>query len=205
MIYTDDIIKKKSDRKRKRKKFFEIFFLIILIIIFIVACYLGYVNFIKKSKTDLFGYRHFIIATGSMEPNYKIGDLIIIKKFPEEEIKIGDVITYNEINGKEAISHRVTDIVQENGKKLYQTKGDNNNSPDKDLISYNQIQGKIVFKVNNVGNIITDLTKGIGSVIILLIVLISYIFASRKDERRVAREEARIRYNIPKYKEDETI
>ena len=206
MIYTDDIIKRKKNKERKLKKVIGVSFFIIFFIMILIAAYLGYLKFIKnESIGDLFGYKHFIIATGSMEPEYKIGDLIIIKKISREEIKVGDVITYNEINSKETISHRVIDIEKKEGEIYYQTKGDNNNAPDINLVKYNQIQGKIVYKIKNVGNIITDLSKGIGSIIILIIILVSYIRASRKDEKRVAREEARIRYNIPKYEKEETI
>ena len=140
-----------------------------------------------------------------MEPNYNIGDLIIVKKVKRDDIKINDVITYSTGNKKETISHRIIDAKEQNGEIFYQTKGDNNNSPDTELVQYNQIQGKIIYKISNFGVFIKELTTGIGAVIILLIAILSYIRTNKKEEKRIAREDARKRYNIPKYEKDETI
>ena len=75
----------------------------------------------------------------------------------------------------------------------------NNSSPDADLVSYNQVQGKIVFKISKLGAIISEFVTGIGMFVILAIIIISYICSSRKEEKRIAREDARRLYNKPKY------
>lgn len=206
MLYTKEIIEKKLNNKEKIKKLFKIIIAPFIILLILLISYIGYLKYIKKTNDiNLFGYRQYIVLTGSMEPNYNIGDLIIIKEKTQENIKVGDVINYITENGKDTITHRVIEITKENGQTMYKTKGDNNSSADSDLVAYNQIQGTIVFKIDKLGAIITKFLTGTGIFVILIIIIVSYIHSSRKEEKRIAREDARKLYNIPKYEKEDTI
>ena len=91
------------------------------------------------------------------------------------------------------------EIFEEEGKTLYRLKGDNNNSPDKDSVEYSQIQGGILFKIDKIGIIIAKLSSRIGMIIVIVLIGISYMHSSRSEEKRIAREDARKRFNVPKY------
>ena len=206
MIYTNDIIKKKNEKKLRIKKTIKFIYMPFVIAIILMILYMGYQKFFKKnSNASIFGFKQYMVLTGSMEPNYNIGDLIIVKEVKENEINVGDVITYSMGNGAETISHRIISITNTDGKVQYETKGDNNNSPDSDLVSYNQIQGRLVFKISKLGLIITQFTTGTGIAIILLVVILSYVHTSRKEEKRIAREDARRRFNKPRYSKEGNI
>ena len=205
MIYTDEMIKEKNKQKMKLAKAFRYLSIPIIVFVLIVSLYISYQKYIKKSSNiELFGFKLYTVLTGSMEPEYNIGDLIIEKKIEQKDIKVGDVITYS-LGNQNTVTHRVIKISQENGETLYQTQGDNNNSPDAELVKYSQVQGYIVFKIDKLGKIITEFVSGIGMVVLLIIITISYIHSSRSEEKRIAREDARRRYNIPKYKKEKTI
>ncbi|MTI48859.1 signal peptidase I [Sporosalibacterium faouarense] len=94
-----------------------------------------------------------VIATGSMEPLIKPGDVILVKKVKSmddiNDLKINDVIQFE--RGNILISHRVIEIIEDNEGKRYKTKGDNNSGPDQELVSPNDIRGKIVFVVPKIG------------------------------------------------------
>lgn len=89
------------------------------------------------------------VATASMYPKIKIGDVVIIKKCDPKEIKIGDVIEYQIEN--QAIIHRVVNKEIENNEISFTTKGDNNKSEDANLVKEKQIVGKVIFKVDYIG------------------------------------------------------
>lgn len=91
---------------------------------------------------QLFGYSCLKVITGSMEPEIKAGENIIIKKC--KEYKIGDIITYV-TNELEIVTHRIVSKEEE----LYYTKGDANNSQDYNPISISQIYGKVIFHFNS--------------------------------------------------------
>lgn len=204
MIYTNEMIKEKNKQKEKRHKIFKIISFPFIILIVFLVLYVGYMKFIKKENDiNIFGYRQYIVATGSMEPQYGVGDLIIIKEVPKEEIQIGDVINYISGNGIDTITHRVVDIIEKDGETYYKTKGDNNNEEDPELINFNQVQGVLIFKINNFGTIIAKMVTGTGVTILFAFIVLSYFRDERREEKRIAREYARKMYNIPKYEEND--
>ena len=203
MIYTNEIIKDKNNKKQKKQKVLAYIVNVFIAIVLIIIAYIGYQKYIKKSSNiEIFGFKFYTVLTGSMEPNYNVGDLVIGKKIEQNNIKVDDVITFS-VDSKNTMTHRVVEIVEENGEILYKTKGDNNNSPDPDLVKYSQIQGYAFFKIDKLGKLITEFVSGIGIVIVIAFVVISYLRSSRNEEKRIAREDARRRYNIPKYKKEE--
>ena len=205
MIYTDEIIKKKNAKKMRFKNFLKMLHIPIIALIVLLVIYMGYIKYVKHEKNiNLFGFRQYIVATGSMEPKYKVGDLVFIRKTPEGKIKIGDIINYISENGTDTITHRVTDIIKKDGQTYYQTKGDNNNSEDPELVKYRQVNGKLVFKISKLGTIITNLLTGTGIAILFVFILLSYLRDKNKEEKIIARENARKLYNVPKYEENES-
>lgn len=205
MYYTNEVIKKKMLKKKGLKKFFRILHIPIIAIIILLIIYMGYMKYVKHEKNiSILGFRQYIVATGSMEPKYNVGDLIIIKETPEEEIKIGDIINYISENGADTITHRVTDIIEKDGQTYYQTKGDNNNAEDPELVKYSQVKGILVFKISKLGTAITKLFTGTGIAILFAVIILSYIRDKNKEEKIIARENARKLYNVPKYEENDT-
>lgn len=94
-----------------------------------------------------------VIATGSMEPLIKPGDVILVKKAYElsdlENFQVGDILQF-ERDGI-LISHRIIEIIEKDGNKSFHTKGDNNSVPDHELIKPEQVRGVIVKVVPKVG------------------------------------------------------
>ncbi|MTV50003.1 signal peptidase I [Heliobacillus mobilis] len=90
-----------------------------------------------------------VILSGSMEPWIKKGDIVMVEKMNGAEAKLGDPIQYRYENI--FINHRVIEIQEKDGKKLYRTKGDANKSADPDLVSPEQIKGKIVMVIPKLG------------------------------------------------------
>lgn len=204
MIYTKEMIEKINLRKEKRKKIINIvsFPLLIIMIFFVLNMFFQrYVQ--SKKNIDFFGMQSFIVITGSMEPNINIGDFIISKKVSQNELKVGDVITFRLSDEQDTITHRIINIIDKDEKKLYQTKGDNNDTPDKELIDYEKIVGRVSFRIPKIGKYISYVFTGTGITVIILIMLLHYTFTNERKIRILAREEARKLYNIPKYKKKE--
>jgi len=96
---------------------------------------------------SLFGRSPLTVESGSMEPTFKKGDLIIAKEIDNiNELKEGDVISFwtNEIvDGEKVINtHRIVEVKDENGTKSFRTKGDNNKENDSYLVFQGDIIGK---------------------------------------------------------------
>lgn len=89
------------------------------------------------------------IASASMEPEFFIGDVAIIKKCNPNDVIVGDVIQY-QMDGYTVV-HRVIEKNQSKGQVTFITKGDNNNSPDAKPVSEDQLIGKAIFKIKYIG------------------------------------------------------
>lgn len=99
---------------------------------------------------DIFGLQFYQIESGSMEPSYHIGDIIISRKYDgERELEVGDVITFRTKKNM-IVTHRIVELSSdESGRALYQTKGDNpDNSIDIDMVSGDQILAVAIKKLS---------------------------------------------------------
>jgi signal peptidase len=92
------------------------------------------------------------ILTTSMEPKLPPGTLIVVKPKPLDDIRVGDVMTYQIQPGDPAvISHRVVAINHNsNGDRTFVTKGDNNSDRDPVVIE-EQVRGVLWYSVPYLG------------------------------------------------------
>ena len=81
---------------------------------------------IMTTKSDklfeIIGYRSYTVLSGSMEPKFYPGDIVITKHKNKTDIKVNDIVTYRNSDGV-IITHRIIEETPEG----YITKGDNNN------------------------------------------------------------------------------
>lgn len=92
------------------------------------------------------------VLTGSMEPTFNPGDLIVTMPIAKKEINRGDIITFQPKSGDPMlITHRVVSVgFALNGNKILVTKGDANDAPDDPIIT-DQVKGKLLYHVPYLG------------------------------------------------------
>lgn len=143
----------------------RLFKIIICIMLLVILFNLIYSKYILKNRfISLGGYRFLIVLTGSMEPEIKIGEFLIIKEC--SNYNIGEIITYEDNNY--LTTHR---IVKQNSQGII-TKGDSNNTNDL-LINENQILGKVIYHSEAIGFFIINYLKKMIIIIIITIILIN--------------------------------
>ena len=98
-----------------------------------------------------FHYHAIAIASGSMSPTIRRGDVVVIEKIDNkyDSIKVGDVIAYE--YSKVIIVHRVERIVKDRGEYFFYTKGDANKDSDNWVVEASSIEGKINAKIPFIG------------------------------------------------------
>lgn len=117
---------------------------------------------VSNNEKAFLGFRIFRVETGSMIPKYQIGDVILVKETDINKIKIGDDITYQGKSGSmkgKIVTHQVIEITEEDGKKIFQTKGIANTSKDP-IISGSQINGVVQCKMVLVTKIVSLMSNG---------------------------------------------
>lgn len=144
---------------------------------------------ITNNNLSLAGIRIYNVASGSMYPEYEIGDILITKKVPASEIKIGDNVTYLGNYGdikNLIITHKVQTIREEGDEVYYVTKGIANESYDPE-IKYSQIYGKVIYKTK----ILSYISKMSTNLIIYIIVISFGLFISVQIVKRIFEEKLR--------------
>ena len=181
MKYDIEEIQKRKEHHATIRKLVFIFFVIILYNI--VLLYMSYID--KFDTPSFYIYKAYVITTNSMEPELKKDDVVVIKKAKADNLKQGDIITFKQ-NG-ETITHRIVHIDDIEDGKLYITKGDNNNVQDEQGLRFDQIEGKLVIKIPQLGKMVASFKNGIIIVLVLLISAIIYL------NRITAKERSNIR------------
>ncbi|KON85989.1 signal peptidase [Sporosarcina globispora] len=126
------------------KKIFNILSKISGSIFLVIVCVLAFVvlsSRISGGEPTVLGYQVKAVLSGSMEPTFETGSIISIK-LSDSRTKYdkGEIITFRMED--KLITHRIIDVINENGQVSYKTKGDNNNGPDIWIVYPQDIVGK---------------------------------------------------------------
>lgn len=98
----------------------------------------------------MFPIKPLVIASNSMAPKIYKGDIVIIKDTDVKKVKEGDIIRYRMENYY--VVHRVVTIYEDNnGDRVFITKGDNNDDIDLYPVKESQFAGVIKFDIPYLG------------------------------------------------------
>lgn len=101
--------------------------------------------------TGALGFRMVVVEGISMEPTYERGDLAIVRENVDVALlRVDDVIVFDQ-EGR-PVAHRIVTIHDTPDGLLFTTKGDNAERQDPP-VREEQIEGKVVFRIPNVGHI----------------------------------------------------
>ncbi|MDD6070234.1 MAG: signal peptidase I [Clostridiales bacterium] len=128
------------------KRFFSILRDVAFVIFVLFIC--GMIFIMSTGKHfSVAGYQVLRVLTSSMEPAIAENTCIIIKEYPVDQLKVGDIITFTsddpQIQGYYN-THRIHDIVEENGETLFVTKGDATSAVDAYPVHKDQVAGIFV-------------------------------------------------------------
>jgi signal peptidase len=164
------------------KKAFTVLISLVLWLIILLAALYAFTTLATRDDskvTNLAGYTPMIVQTDSMSPTFDSGDLILIKTCDPASLEVGDIITFHTIiNNEYALNtHRIEEIISEDGTRSYVTKGDNNDISDTHIIADGDIVGKYIGRLPKVGRVMDVLSSSIGFlVIIVLPMLLFFIY-----------------------------
>lgn len=143
----------------------------------------------------LMGYDTYAVLSGSMEPYYHVGSVVLVdKKAEPEEIEVGDPITFQKTDSMLA-THRVVEIDAE--KREFVTKGDANDVIDIAPVSFDQMVGKAGISIPWIGyiSIYIKTKKGMMAaagvlIILIMLYLIPEILEPEPEKENVNKKEA---------------
>lgn len=143
------------------------------------------------------GYLPLIVLTDSMVPEIYSGDMIICHTIDAEDVKTGDVIAFFDPagNGTSIVTHRVIEIINEDGTLQFRTQGDNNNTEDKLPVPAKSLVGIYLTRIAGLGNVAMFMQSSTGlivCVVLPIILLVGYdmirrrLYEKKKDDDNAA-------------------
>ena len=170
---------------KKVLKIIGLIFVILLLLLLLLD-----IVIVVKSKTKpndvpgVFGYKPFIVMSGSMLTKIDIGDLVFVKEVDPNSLKVNDIIAFRDAKNT-VTTHRIINIIDSNGKLSFETKGDSNNIKDEKMVTPERIEGIYKFKISKLGKFILYIQEPSGFSVMILIILVvgafMFIFESRND------------------------
>ena len=153
---------------------------IFLTVLASLALLLGISGIDREKPGSVFGFRAFIVISGSMNPEFDAGSLIITKEMSSNALKERDIVTYMPLAGNIPLTHRIVTVVNDIYGTRFITRGDANNIDDPVPVPSESVLGKVVFFRNGLGKFIENLRTPAGlaataASILTLLFVIPYV------------------------------
>lgn len=192
---------KKIKENIQNNKVLSIILKIIKVLVYIFVCLLLLIIVVQRVTNNNFavgGFRVFTVISESMKGEYEIGDMLISKATPKEDINIGDNVTYHGEKGDMkglVVTHKVISKREENGITYFTTKGIANSIEDPE-IEYSQIYGKVIYKATILSFMIKLLNSNVVYYLVFILVgiivsyeVVSSIFEAKSEDDDDGKEE----------------
>lgn len=161
------------------KKIFNIFTTVLLVVLVIFVVFM-FICRVQGKSPSVFGYHIFRVSSDSMEPCLQVGEIILVKETPAEQIHKDDIVTYRgqqgALSGK-TITHRVIEEpVYIDGEYHLRTMGDKIGANVDPEIIEAQLEGKYICSIPFFDKVYTFFLSpaGLISVIALILILFGY-------------------------------
>jgi signal peptidase I len=129
-----------------------------------------------------------VVLSGSMQPTFHAGDVIVTVDTPVHSLQVNDIITFRSPdNPKSLMTHRIIKILYDTQVLTFQTKGDANEDPDQYVVSSEQVVGRMVLAIPYVGYVGQISHSFIGFLLLVLapgiVVICGEVFSIVKKEK----------------------
>ncbi|WP_297467889.1 signal peptidase I [Thermococcus sp.] len=97
-----------------------------------------------------------VVLSGSMEPYFNPGDMVLIEPVNVEDVQIGDVVAFHpawvKSGGRDTLyTHRVVGVVRNATGLYFLTRGDNNEENDPEPIPAQNVVGRVILVIPYLG------------------------------------------------------
>lgn len=160
----------------KAKKVFSRVMAVLSVVIFLFGLFV-FITVLNASAgkiPSVLGYSFLQVKTGSMEPEFPVGTIVVVKKVDVKELQVGDVISFYSTDksiSNEVVTHRIVGrTFSLQGYPTFTTKGDANRNEDSAPVSNIMVIGKVVYNIGTASGSVISVLKN-PNVIFFFIVL----------------------------------
>lgn len=124
--------------------------------------------FVVQAAPGLIGAEHsYVVLSNSMAPEINPGDSVIVGDVDPTAVREGDVVTYERTAGQPPVTHRVVEVVRDDGDLAFRTAGDNNEGVDPGTVPADALVGKVWFTIPLVGHVVQFANHPAGMAVLI--------------------------------------
>ncbi|WP_435102389.1 signal peptidase I [Halarchaeum sp. P4] len=131
--------------------------------------------FVITAAPQVIGAEHsYTVLSSSMSPTIDAGDIIVVNSVDPQTLSEGDVITFqppagHQLAGVDRVTHRIVDVVHQDGSLYFETKGDANEETDSALVPASNVVGVVWFHIPLIGYVTQFANTPLGMVALVVI------------------------------------
>jgi signal peptidase len=143
-----------------------------ILLAWVVVAFTG-VLLLTVAGSLLVGERAVVVLSGSMEPAFSAGDLLIERGVEPSEVEIGQIVTFRDPGADRSITHRVRRIEARGSRLVFTTKGDADNSVQRWSIAADGELGQPAWTIPEIGHVAMLAKTPLGLIAIVILPLLA--------------------------------
>jgi len=158
----------------------------LLFYVLLIATVLGFAFFGLQEPDapprELANHSVMTVLSRSMEPTIPLRSLVVARRIDPNLLEVDDVITYLRPNNT-TVTHRIIEVIenyQNTGDRGFRLRGDNNSTPDTDIVRAENVIGEIVFTSLFLGQTVVFIQHNIIFIIIFIVLGVALIYVIKK-------------------------
>jgi signal peptidase len=133
----------------------------------------------------LIGLRPLVIRSGSMEPTYRVGDVVLVATERAGDVRVGQVVTrFDAPQAADSLTHRVREVSRNGDTVRVVTRGDANDSSEVWSAPVDRPVGVVVASVPWIGLPLTEARSSVGGALVLGVLVLGVIGVLFRPRRR---------------------
>src|SRR5262245_19470104 len=116
----------------------------------------------------LLGWRLQAVESGSMEPLYPVGSLVVVQPIDPSDVRVGMPLAFVPDDERPLVTHRVVKVLDSSSGLSFRTQGDANAKVDPHPVPARAVRGQAVWAVPQLGRVITWLAWPRGFVLLVV-------------------------------------
>jgi signal peptidase len=144
------------------------------------------------------GAQHsYVVLSGSMEPTMSPGDVVLVERVDAAAVEPGGIIAFDRQGEPVPTTHRVIGVTERDGTRLFETKGDANDNPDRQPVRPGQLRGRVLsvggapVVIPAIGRVIRFADSPLGTAVLLVVPVVLLVASELRTFAAAAREGAR--------------
>lgn len=149
----------------------------------------------------LAGFRPLVVRSGSMEPTYSIGDVVLVVERPAGDLQPGQVVTrFDAPQAMDSLTHRVRSVERHGDDVAVETRGDANDGSEYWTVPASTPVGVVAASIPAIGRPLTLARTSVGWAVaggVAVAALVAVVLRPRRLRRDASRQHLNVDVEVP--------